>query len=435
MDICSNQSVAWLHKGLPYNSRFLKYVRYTIKVGEKTEGKDPGFLVKKIPSKPKDFENPQRSKFQNIWLLKRCRYPDGITNELQTGPLFQYLLGHYAPKTRLFIDDHGTFYLGSKYLSKCFSLSYLSKNGVIPRISYELDFDSRGAFRFNGGHHLKIDYRALKDIKGLYLTIATCWVLGKDDIHAGNIVLIDYNDNLSLLIAGTVDHSRCRPVKITNFIEAYNYLMDRACSRFGWRKEYLLNEALAESCDHVAWKVTNPDIEPWLQFGNLYANHYKKVSGCPYKEITMKILKNRACFMRDVASMIRIEIAIRDGDVESFGNNLQKLSEYWYLAHPNNYHKVTTLQREICRKIYGDDENYMAHIYHEWVITNKLHKSRKEAYSSIRTSCLLGQNNRNGELPKYFNLKEAIDLGAPEHTAKAMKKIYDQVVRTRLFSG
>jgi hypothetical protein len=140
---------------------------------EKTIGKSPGKIVKKVPNNADDEDDREKIKYKNLWMSKAGNKNSdlivaSITGEYISSNILQEIMHENAPKVRLHRDEDG-------------KVNFLSK--FIPNFSTLLDLLNKNKqFSFS-------------DVDGFGKLFSANAIIGNTDLNRGNVgIRVDKNN-------------------------------------------------------------------------------------------------------------------------------------------------------------------------------------------------------------------------------------------------
>jgi hypothetical protein len=244
-------------------------------------------FLTKIPVKPKDLAEPNRTKFKSLWIAK-LQQNDETINEVIIAEAFRIMLGSdYAPKYRSIIDDE---------TKKIWSISKILE-----------DFESAQEMIGINGKEIIDDkklipeyIRITENLEGFEKMLAVNLLFGKNDIHLGNWGKAKKH-------AATVDHGQAdgKPFNISVVMNESMHLKERIATH-----KFII--ACREVASEFVQKQTQ--IKDSLYKAKEAAAIVFEPKALPDIEELIKKLNGNSNQLITLAAQIEAELAIISGD-------------------------------------------------------------------------------------------------------------------------
>lgn len=277
-------------------------------------------IFRKIPVSNKDRADPQKRKFQHVWLSRMSV----VTAEIVCSEAFRLLLGDpFTPKYRIYVDPDGNVKTVSRLLDNftpwddaCAAMIAVKSEGA-PLLNFRGDPDSDYGKR-------SIAYlKTAASLENFNRMLAVNLLFGKDDLHGGNWGIVEINGKR---YAGSVDNERTFKWGIG--IVSLLYISDH-------RKEQLLTIAFVTACRELIadYELKKPALM------QLMTDCIKSIKSIIHVGISideaMRVLEyNKTCLIH-LTWQIEAEIAIKRGDAMALQEALRQLPVAYFPADEN----------------------------------------------------------------------------------------------------
>lgn len=258
-------------------------------------------IIKKIPVAKKDKENPNKAKFNYLWIAKQQPKKETI-NELLCGEPIRMLLGEdLAPKYRIVKDKKtNTIWTITRMLKDFRTISEILKSKALPE-SYK--------------NYCNSYFELTSELVKFNKMVAVCLLFGKDDLHLNNWGAIDKEGKK---YAATVDHG----MGLTKGFSLYEMLY-----KYGHRKEQFLTPEFADNCKAVVKEFEQNRDQLKQSFISGIKSVSKVFNNVPTIQTVMEILDYNKHQLEQLAYQIEAEIAINEGNPIKLRNALQNLDK------------------------------------------------------------------------------------------------------------